>query len=79
MGQGYGDEYNNLILQEYNLVANSLDDHILNNVFRMSNNTGFGSNIIIDYNERNRTRTSSSSSLSSSDFSISSSLDSDKN
>lgn len=73
--QEYGDEYNNLILQEYNL----LDNLTLNNVFRMSNNFGFGSNIIIDYNERNRTRTLSSSSLSSSNFSISSSLDSDEN
>lgn len=74
----YGDEYNNLILQEYNLVANLLDNNMLNNVFRMSNNVGFNSNVIINYNdERNRTQLLSSSSLSSSDFSISS--DSDEN
>ena len=62
----YGDEYNNLILQEYNLVANMLDNHTLNNVFRMSNNIGFGSNAIIYHNDRNITQLSSSLSLSSS-------------
>lgn len=33
----YDNEYNNLILQEYNLVANSLDNQLLNNIFRTLN------------------------------------------
>ena len=66
----YGDEHNNLILQEYNLIANLLDNNTINNIFRMSNNIGFGSNVRIDYNERNITQ---ATSLSSSEFSISSS------
>jgi len=77
----YGDEYNNLILQEYNLVANTLDNRALNNVFRRSNNIGFGSNVIIeDENMTHLTNSSnflSSSSLCSTDYSIYSISDED--
>jgi hypothetical protein len=82
----YGDEFNNLILQEYNLVANSLDNQLLNNIFRMTNNVGFrmdvsfgigninnnfGSNIVID-SENDSDSISKSDTSISSDLSISS-------
>lgn len=86
--QRYGDEYNNFILQEYNLVANTLDNYTLNNIFRTSNNIGFNynietisdnwiSNVVVDYNERTITRSSSSDFYFSSDSDLD--LDTDEN
>jgi len=43
--QQYGDEFNNFILQEYNLSANN-NDHMLNGFFRLSNNSNIFSNYI---------------------------------
>ena len=88
--QMYGDEYNNFILQQYNLVANTLDNYTLNNIFRTSNNIGFNynietisdnwiSNVVVDHNERTITRSSSSNFSFSSDSDINSDTDSDEN
>lgn len=63
----YGDEYNNFILQEYNLRMNTLDDHTLDNIFRISNNYDLNSNINIDIS--NLDSSSDTSSVSSSDSS----------
>lgn len=35
----YVDEFNNFILQEYNLFADNIDDQIIDNFFRISNNS----------------------------------------
>lgn len=52
INQGYGDEYNNFIFQEYNLIENSIDNLMLNNIFRASNNITIN-NIITNNNDPN--------------------------
>lgn len=61
----YGDEFNNFILQEYNLFADNIGEQMLNGFFRTSNN----SNIIIDNQDDYNSSTSSSYSSYSSDYS----------
>lgn len=65
MSETYGDEYNNFILWEYNLINNSIDNNMLSNIFRISNQNMLGlnnsnniinninSNIIINYDSDN--------------------------
>jgi hypothetical protein len=51
----YGDEYNNFIFQEFNLIENSMDNLMLNDMFRVSNDiimNNLGSNIIINNDEQ---------------------------
>ena len=70
------------------MVANTLDNYTLNNIFRTSNNIGFNynietisdnwiSNVVVDYNERTITRSSSSDFYFSSDSDLD--LDTDEN